>query len=112
SLHPEVIVCGHRYGATVIPGVDSPTEAIEALAAGADAVKLFPAGRWTPKTFRDMRAALPQIPFVPTGGITPDTAPEWISSGAVAVGMGAALTAGTPAEATARVSALVRALSN
>ncbi|MGW4028835.1 bifunctional 4-hydroxy-2-oxoglutarate aldolase/2-dehydro-3-deoxy-phosphogluconate aldolase [Streptomyces sp. NPDC004838] len=111
SLNPEVIACGHRYGASVLPGVDTPTEAVAAISAGADAVKLFPASRWSVESFRGMRAALPQIPFIPTGGITPETAPEWIAAGAVAVGMGASLTSGTPAEATARVETLTAALN-
>ncbi|MYV97493.1 2-dehydro-3-deoxyphosphogluconate aldolase, partial [Streptomyces sp. SID3343] len=78
---------------------------------GADAVKLFPASQWTPASLRDMRAALPQIPFVPTGGITPAQAPDWIAAGAIAVGMGASLTAGTPSEATSRVAELLAALA-
>ncbi|MFI6289045.1 dihydroxy-acid dehydratase [Streptomyces sp. NPDC051018] len=111
SLHPEVISCGHRYGASVMPGVDTPAEAVAAISAGADAVKLFPASRWTPESFLGMRAALPQIPFVATGGISPEAAPEWIAAGAVAVGMGASLTAGTAAEAAARVADLDAALN-
>ncbi|MFF0450011.1 bifunctional 4-hydroxy-2-oxoglutarate aldolase/2-dehydro-3-deoxy-phosphogluconate aldolase [Streptomyces sp. NPDC004609] len=111
SLHTEVINCGHRYGAIVLPGVDTPTEAVAAISAGADGVKLFPASRWSPASFRGMRAALPQIPFIPTGGINPQTAPDWIAAGAVAVGMGASLTAGTPEEAAARVAGLGAALN-
>lgn len=111
SLHREVIACGHRYGASVIPGADSPTEAIEALSAGADAVKLFPASRWTLESFRGIRAPFPQIPFVPTGGITAASAPLWIAAGAIAVGMGASLTDGPLQEATARVEELTTALN-
>ncbi|MEU8503822.1 hypothetical protein AB0C40_03640 [Streptomyces brevispora] len=98
-------------GAGVIPGVDSPTEAIETLSAGADAVKLFPAGRWTLESFRGVRAPFPQIPFVPTGGITAAAAPLWIAAGPVAVGMGSSLTDGPLHEATARVEELTTALN-
>jgi len=110
SLHREVIETAHRHGASAIPGVATPTEAVAALSAGADAIKLFPASQWSPKSFRDMRAALPQVPFVPTGGVTPATAPEWIAAGAIAVGMGASLTAGTPREAATRVRELLASL--
>ncbi|WP_331772335.1 bifunctional 4-hydroxy-2-oxoglutarate aldolase/2-dehydro-3-deoxy-phosphogluconate aldolase (plasmid) [Embleya sp. NBC_00888] len=111
SLHRDVIKTAHRHGASAIPGVATPTEAIAAVTAGADAVKLFPASQWTPRSFRDMRTALPQIPFVPTGGITPAHAPDWIAAGAIAVGIGASITAGAPEEAVTRVDELLTALA-
>ncbi|MFF0311238.1 bifunctional 4-hydroxy-2-oxoglutarate aldolase/2-dehydro-3-deoxy-phosphogluconate aldolase [Streptosporangium sp. NPDC004379] len=110
SLHPEVIRTGHRYGVPVIPGAASPTEIVRALELGADAVKLFPASAFGPGWLRDVRAALPQAPLVPTGGVTADTAPEWIAAGAVACGMGSALTAGGPGETRERVRNLLAAL--
>ncbi|MGJ7908745.1 bifunctional 4-hydroxy-2-oxoglutarate aldolase/2-dehydro-3-deoxy-phosphogluconate aldolase [Actinopolyspora sp. H202] len=108
SLHEEVISTGHRYGAAVLPGVDTPSELVRALEAGADAIKLFPASRWTPESMRDVLAALPQAPLVPTGGVSVDRAPDWIANGAVAVGMGSALSEGDQAEATERISELLR----
>ncbi|GGQ10206.1 bifunctional 4-hydroxy-2-oxoglutarate aldolase/2-dehydro-3-deoxy-phosphogluconate aldolase [Streptosporangium pseudovulgare] len=110
SLHPEVIRTGHRYGVPVIPGVASPTEIVRALELGADAVKLFPASAFGPGWLRDVRAALPQAPLVPTGGVTAGTAPEWIAAGAVACGMGSALTSGGPDETRERVRNLLAAL--
>ncbi|MEU9834113.1 bifunctional 4-hydroxy-2-oxoglutarate aldolase/2-dehydro-3-deoxy-phosphogluconate aldolase [Streptosporangium sp. NPDC048047] len=110
SLHPEVIRTGHRYGVPVIPGAASPTEIVRALELGADAVKLFPASAFGPGWLRDVRAALPQAPLVPTGGVTADTAPEWIAAGAVACGMGSALTSGGPGETRERVRNLLAAL--
>ncbi|SFE29263.1 2-dehydro-3-deoxyphosphogluconate aldolase / (4S)-4-hydroxy-2-oxoglutarate aldolase [Actinopolyspora alba] len=107
SLHDEVISTGHRYGAAVLPGVDTPSELVRALEAGADAIKLFPASRWTPESMRDVLAALPQAPLVPTGGVSVDRAPDWIANGAVAVGMGSALSEGDQAEATERISGLL-----
>lgn len=111
SLHRDVIETAHRHGASAIPGACTPTEAVAAIAAGADAVKLFPASQWTLASFRDMRAALPQIPFVPTGSIAAAQAPEWIAAGAVAVGMGASLAAGTPEESAARIKDLLASLA-
>lgn len=91
SLDAEVVRTGHRYGVPVFPGVATPSEAVAAMELGADALKLFPAARLGPGWVRDVRAALPQAPFVPTGGITLESAPEWIAAGAVACGMGSTL---------------------
>lgn len=94
SLDPEVIRTGHRYGVPVIPGVATPTEMVRALEEGADALKLFPASGVEPGWLADLRAALPQAPIIPTGGVTLDNAPDWIAAGAVACGLGSALTKG------------------
>ncbi|WP_326673393.1 MULTISPECIES: bifunctional 4-hydroxy-2-oxoglutarate aldolase/2-dehydro-3-deoxy-phosphogluconate aldolase [unclassified Streptomyces] len=111
SLDPEVIRTGHRYGVPVFPGVATPTEMVRALEEGADALKLFPASAVSPAWLRDVRAALPQAPVLPTGGVTPDNAPEWIAAGAVACGMGAALTSGGPRNAGQRVRTLLSRLA-
>lgn len=94
SLDPEVIRTGHRYGLPVFPGVATPTEMVRALELGADALKLFPASAHSPRWVRDLRAALPQAALLPTGGVTVAEAPEWIAAGAVACGMGSALSEG------------------
>ncbi len=85
------------------------TEMVRALEEGADALKLFPASTFGPSWLRDVRAALPQAPVIPTGGATLGDAPEWITAGAVACGLGSALT-GTQA-ASRRVSALLEQLA-
>jgi 2-dehydro-3-deoxyphosphogluconate aldolase/(4S)-4-hydroxy-2-oxoglutarate aldolase len=110
SLHADVIQTGHRHGVAVIPGVATPTEIVRGLELGADALKLFPASGWSPSWLRDVRAALPQAPLVPTGGISVDSAPDWIAAGAVACGMGSALTSGGPSEASGRVARLLAAI--
>lgn len=94
SLDPGVIRTGHRYGVPVIPGVATPTEMVRALEEGADALKLFPASGVGPGWLADVRAALPQAPIIPTGGVTLDDAPDWIAAGAVACGLGSALARG------------------
>lgn len=111
SLHPEVIRTGHRYGVPVFPGVATPTEMVRALEEGADALKLFPASAFSPAWLRDVRAALPQAPLLPTGGVTTANAPEWIAAGAVACGMGSALSEGGARSAAERVSNLLRRLA-
>lgn len=111
TLSAATIAAANRYGIPTVIGTNSPTEMLAALEAGAAAVKLFPASAGSPKWVSDVRAALPQLPIIPTGGVTPETAAEWISAGAVAVGLGSALTRGTPAESTVRVATLLRALA-
>ncbi|MDJ1132839.1 bifunctional 4-hydroxy-2-oxoglutarate aldolase/2-dehydro-3-deoxy-phosphogluconate aldolase [Streptomyces iconiensis] len=112
GLDPEVIRTGHRYGIPVFPGVASPTEMLRALELGADALKLFPASGYGPGWLRDVRAALPQAPVLPTGGITVESAPDWIAAGAVACGMGSALTEGDRETVAKRVSELLQRLED
>jgi 2-dehydro-3-deoxyphosphogluconate aldolase/(4S)-4-hydroxy-2-oxoglutarate aldolase len=102
NLEPSVIRAGHRYGAAVLPGAATVTEIVQALEAGADAVKVFPAP--TPQWLKDVRAALPHAPLVPTGGVAPGDVPAWLEAGAVACGVGSAL-ARTPLD---EIQALVR----
>jgi 2-dehydro-3-deoxyphosphogluconate aldolase/(4S)-4-hydroxy-2-oxoglutarate aldolase len=87
----EVVAAARRRGLVTIPAAFTPTEMVSALRAGADLVKVFPASRWSPAAIGDVLAALPDLPLVPTGGISLADARDWISAGAVAVGMGSAL---------------------
>jgi 2-dehydro-3-deoxyphosphogluconate aldolase/(4S)-4-hydroxy-2-oxoglutarate aldolase len=112
SLHAEVIRTGHRYGIPVFPGVASPTEMVNALELGADALKLFPASGYGPGWLRDVRAALPQAPVLPTGGISVEAAPEWIAAGAAACGMGSALAEGDRETVAKRVTELLQSLED
>ncbi|GAA2095183.1 bifunctional 4-hydroxy-2-oxoglutarate aldolase/2-dehydro-3-deoxy-phosphogluconate aldolase [Streptomyces albiaxialis] len=112
SLDAEVIRTGHRYGVPVFPGVASPTEMVRALELGADALKLFPASAYGPHWLRDVRAALPQAPVLPTGGVSVADAPEWIAAGAAACGMGSALTEGDREAVTKRVTELLQRLED
>jgi 2-dehydro-3-deoxyphosphogluconate aldolase/(4S)-4-hydroxy-2-oxoglutarate aldolase len=89
NLNVSVIRAGHRYGAAVLPGAGSVSEVVQALEAGADAVKVFPAP--TPQWVRNVLAVLPHAPLVPTGGVAPADVPAWLEAGAVACGIGSAL---------------------
>ncbi|MFG3119029.1 bifunctional 4-hydroxy-2-oxoglutarate aldolase/2-dehydro-3-deoxy-phosphogluconate aldolase [Streptomyces sp. NPDC048197] len=111
SLDPEVIRTAHRYGVPVFPGVSTPAEIVRALELGADALKLFPASAYDPSWLTEVRAALPQAPLLPTGGVTVDSAPEWIAAGAVAVGMGAALSEGDRDTVAKRAAELLARLA-
>ena len=108
SVDTGVIRTAHRYGAAALPGAGSVTEIMRALEDGADAVKVFPASALGPQWVKDVRAALPQAPLVPTGGVTLEDVPSWLAAGAVACGIGSALTRGTADDIRARVAALVR----
>jgi 2-dehydro-3-deoxyphosphogluconate aldolase / (4S)-4-hydroxy-2-oxoglutarate aldolase len=110
TVRAEVIETGHDRGLAVLPGACTPTEMMAALDAGADLVKLFPATQWSTASVRDLRASLSALPLVPTGGITLETAPEWLRAGSVAVGMGGAFTAGRPEELASRVTSLLARL--
>jgi 2-dehydro-3-deoxyphosphogluconate aldolase / (4S)-4-hydroxy-2-oxoglutarate aldolase len=90
-FRPEVVRACHDRGAAAIPGCFSPTEILSAHEAGADIVKVFPATMLGPQFLRDVRAPLPQVKLMPTGGVTIDNAGDWIRAGAVAVGVGSAL---------------------
>ena len=85
TVELDVIEMAHRYGVVVIPGAMSPTEILTAWEAGADMVKVFPASVLGPSYLKAVRGPLPQIPLVPTGGITADNAGEFIHAGAVMV---------------------------
>ena len=99
SLHRDVIGVCNRYGAPVIPGVATPTEAVEAYEAGADLVKLFPASALGPDYLAALGGPLSQISVVPTGGIDADNAGAFVEAGAVAVGAGSSI---VDADAVAR----------
>lgn len=87
----EVIAACHERGVAAAPGCFTPTEILDAHDAGADVVKVFPATALGPQFIKDVRAPLPQLRLMPTGGVSLDNAGDWIRAGAVAVGVGSAL---------------------
>ena len=89
---PAVIAAAKSAGLLCIPGVATPTEAFAALAAGADALKLFPAEALPPAVVKAWRAVLPpEIWLLPVGGITPATLAPYLAAGANGFGLGSAL---------------------
>lgn len=99
-------------GLPAFPGCLSPTEILDAWRAGAAAVKVFPASAVGPAFVRELRGPLPQIPLVPTGGVSVDNAASFIAAGAIAVGMGSWLTgSGDPTVVEDRARAATRALA-
>ena len=79
----------HELNTPMIPGAITPTEVQHAYRSGADAVKLFPAGfAGGPAYLAELRGPLPHIPFVISGGVTLETAPQYFAGGAIAVCVG------------------------
>jgi len=105
---PAVIRAAKALDLWCVPGVATPTEAFGALAAGADALKLFPAEALPPATVKAWRAVLPKdVWLLPVGGITPDSVAPYLAAGANGFGLGSALyQAGlSPAEVARRARA-------
>ena len=109
----EVVAEAHRLGVPALPGAFTPTEIFRAHEAGADVVKVFPSEALGPAFVRGVLAPMPFLRLMPTGGVTPDNAGEWVRAGVFAVGLGSALVdprlvaAGDFAALTARARRLV-----
>ena len=81
-----------KHGKAVLPGALTPTEVLTAWQAGADVVKVFPASAMGgAKYLKSLKAPLPQIELIPTGGVSLETAREFLEAGAYALGVGADL---------------------
>jgi 2-dehydro-3-deoxyphosphogluconate aldolase/(4S)-4-hydroxy-2-oxoglutarate aldolase len=91
STVPDVVEVAVAAGVPCLPGALTPSEIVAAWRSGASAVKLFPASLGGARYLRDVRAPLPDIPLVPTGGIDIDDAAGYIAAGAIAVGLGGPL---------------------
>lgn len=85
-----------RLGLPALVGALSPTEVIAATGAGAAAVKLFPASVGGPSYLKALRDPFPDVPFVPVGGVDAELAREYLSLGAIAVGVGSPLLGDAP----------------
>lgn len=88
----RVIATTKQLGLCSFPGAFTPTEIVAAMQAGADAVKVFPATTLGPGYIKAVRAPLPHLRLVPTGGVTPELARTYLQVGAWAVGIGSELT--------------------
>ncbi|HVA47076.1 MAG TPA: bifunctional 4-hydroxy-2-oxoglutarate aldolase/2-dehydro-3-deoxy-phosphogluconate aldolase [Pirellulales bacterium] len=87
----EVIACCRRYSKLGLPGALTPTEILAAWEAGADIVKVFPSEVTGPAYLKAVRAPLPHVRLMPTGGVTLETAAEYLRAGACALGVGSSL---------------------
>jgi 2-dehydro-3-deoxyphosphogluconate aldolase / (4S)-4-hydroxy-2-oxoglutarate aldolase len=87
----DVIRMCKRYSKLSLPGALTPTEVITAWEHGADFVKVFPCDVLGPAHLRALRGPFPQVRMIPTGGVTLETAAEFLKAGAAALGIGSAL---------------------
>jgi 2-dehydro-3-deoxyphosphogluconate aldolase/(4S)-4-hydroxy-2-oxoglutarate aldolase len=111
GFNAKTVETCRRHSIAVLPGSLTPTEIITAWQAGADVIKVFPANSMGgAKYLRSLKAPLPQIELIPTGGVTLETAREFLEAGAFALGVGAdlvdvaAIKAGHPEKITATAS--------
>ncbi|MFW9800801.1 MAG: bifunctional 4-hydroxy-2-oxoglutarate aldolase/2-dehydro-3-deoxy-phosphogluconate aldolase [Candidatus Thorarchaeota archaeon] len=89
----ELIEAAQRHSKACIPGAMTPSEILDAYTLGADAVKVFPCGNLGGAAYiKAIRAPLPHIPLVPTGGVNLETAGPLLEAGAYALGVGSAIT--------------------
>lgn len=105
GLNLDTIRLCNRYRVPMLPGVMTPTEAITALEAGCDVIKLFPGNILGPAAISSFRGPLPQGNFMPSGGVDVDNVDKWLKAGAYAVGTGSSLTKGAKTGDFAAVTA-------
>jgi len=90
-MRPEIIACCRRYAVPIVCGAYTPTEALAAHDAGADFIKIFPADTLGPGYVKALKAPLPQLRLIPTGGVDLNTAGDFIRAGCDAVAAGGSL---------------------
>jgi 2-dehydro-3-deoxyphosphogluconate aldolase/(4S)-4-hydroxy-2-oxoglutarate aldolase len=93
-LDVDTVKLCNTYNVPCMPGAMTLKEAVEGMRAGADIIKIFPGALFGPRIIKEFRGPMPQLKMMPTGGVSVENAGEWIRAGAVAVGVGGALTAG------------------
>ncbi|RQG88904.1 bifunctional 4-hydroxy-2-oxoglutarate aldolase/2-dehydro-3-deoxy-phosphogluconate aldolase [Natrarchaeobius halalkaliphilus] len=87
----DVVRTCNRHGVFVAPGVLTPTEAVTAMEAGADVLKMFPAKTVGPGHIGALQGPLGGVDIIPTGGVSRENVAEYFDAGALAVGAGGAL---------------------
>jgi 2-dehydro-3-deoxyphosphogluconate aldolase/(4S)-4-hydroxy-2-oxoglutarate aldolase len=102
ALVPEMVERCRRLGVPPVPGALTPSELEAARALGAELVKLFPGSLVGPGYVRDVLAPLTGVELIVTGGVDLINARAFIEAGAVAVGVGSALTSAADVESQAR----------
>ncbi|MGC4377169.1 bifunctional 2-keto-4-hydroxyglutarate aldolase/2-keto-3-deoxy-6-phosphogluconate aldolase [Fictibacillus sp. Mic-4] len=87
----EVATLCNRYSVPYLPGCMTISEMVQALEAGCDVLKLFPASNFEPSFIRSINGPLPNVRIMPTGGIHLNNLEQWLEAGAVAAGIGSDL---------------------
>jgi len=93
-LDVDTIKLCNTYDVPCMPGAMTLKEAVDGMRAGADIIKIFPAGLFGPAIIKNFSGPMPQMKMMPTGGVDENNVGQWIKAGAVAVGAGSSLTAG------------------
>jgi len=93
-LNLDTVKLCNRYRVPCMPGAMTIKEVVEAMEAGADIIKIFPGELFGPQIIKAILGPIPYAKLMPTGGVSLDNVEEWIKAGAVAVGVGSALTKG------------------
>ena len=88
TTQPEIIRAGKALGLGMFPGAFTATEILEAYNAGADAVKVFPAGSLGPGYIKAVKAPLSHVPLIAVGGVDQDNAGAFLRAGCAGVGVG------------------------
>lgn len=115
GVRPAVIEACNSLEVPILSGAFTPTEVALAAEIGADVIKIFPAEYFGPAYIKSLRAVFPQLKFLPTGGVTPQTLPDFLKAGAFAAAAGtslidpSALKAGNWDAITARAAEFVSA---
>lgn len=104
----EVAKLCNRYGIPYMAGCMTINEIIKAMEAGTDVIKLFPGSVYGPSMINDIKAPLPQVTIMPTGGVSLENVHEWIGNGCIAVGVGGALTAPSKTGDYKKISEIAR----
>jgi len=92
ALNLATIELCRRYSVPICPGALTPTEVVTAWQAGADFVKVFPCSAMGGSSYiKGLKAPLPQVELIPTGGVNLNTAADFIKAGSSALGIGADL---------------------
>lgn len=92
TFDKDVAIICNTYGIPYVPGCMTVNEMKEAIKYGVDIIKLFPADQFSSRYIKNIKAPLPQVNVMVTGGINVENTQEWIRNGAVAVGVGGNLT--------------------
>lgn len=91
-LDEKISVLCNRYDIPYLPGCMTITEIVKAISSGASVVKLFPGDLLGPKFIKNVKGPLPYVNMMPSGGVSIDNMKEWLDNGAIALGIGSALT--------------------
>ncbi len=109
---PDLVAWAAARGIPTLPGAATPSEVLAGWRAGAAAVKVFPASVLGSSFVRELRGPFPDIPLVPSGGVSAENAADFVRAGAVAVGVGGWLIGDAqPAGVTSRARQLVEVVA-